>query len=69
MKDEMKQDYQVYIEVVQTHEFVVPDANSPEEAESIAEQWLEDGDQGTVTDRDIYEIDSYPVPSEEEKAD
>ena len=63
---DMKSSYIVEIEETITHRYEVDDANSPEEAEAIAEDWLNDGEEGLETDSSILNIDSYPNDSKEE---
>lgn len=61
----MKSAYRVVMEVQETHEFTVDEANSPEEAQSIAEEWFKDGEDGEVISVDIYDTDVFPVPQED----
>ena len=65
--EEMKRSFQVEIEALTTHSYTVDEAHSPEEAEEIAQTWLEEGELGEMGDRDIYNIDSYPLEDEEEE--
>lgn len=58
------QAYKVSVQVSETREFVV-DANSPEEAESIAEQWYEEGEEGNLVSIDDLQSEALP----EEAAD
>jgi hypothetical protein len=53
----MKKDFKVSFTVTSTHTYHVPDCNSQEEAESIAEQWFADGEEGLVEDTDIEDVD------------
>lgn len=53
----MKKDYKVTFTVVSTHSYTVQDCNSPEEAESIAETYFADGEDGTIEEQDIQETD------------
>jgi hypothetical protein len=59
--EEVKQTFQVEIEVVTKHVFVIDDVNSPEEAEQMAEDLLLDGEQGAVVDRENVNIDVFPI--------
>lgn len=52
------QNYKVIIDEVVSHEYTI-EANSPEEAESIAESYLDDGEEGAVDNREIFSIDSF----------
>jgi hypothetical protein len=65
--EEVKRDYRVAIEVVTVHEYTIPEANSHEEAEAIAEDWFADGELGNVDEQEILSVDSYPVETEEDK--
>jgi hypothetical protein len=65
-EQEVKHNYIVEIEEVITRQYVVEDVNSPEEAEQVAEDWLNDGEEGTETDSEILNIDCYPVENKEE---
>jgi hypothetical protein len=65
-QDEVKRSFQVEIERVRTHIFVVDEVNSPEEAEAVAEAWLSEGEEGTVLDEEILNSDSYPVENKED---
>jgi hypothetical protein len=53
----VKKNYKVSITVTSTHEYQVPECNSPEEAESIAEAYFADGDEGDVLASDVDGID------------
>lgn len=64
--EEVKRSYQVEIEVLTKHVFVVDEVNSQEEAEQVAEEWLEDGESGAVLDREITNMDSYPIDAKED---
>jgi hypothetical protein len=64
--DEMKKSFHVTIDVIQSHHYVVDDANSPEEAEDTAQEWLDDGEEGTVDSREVWSMDTYPVENKEE---
>jgi hypothetical protein len=52
-----KKTFLVSFEVVSTHTYKIPECNSPEEAESIAEDYFADGESGDVTDTDIVDVD------------
>ena len=65
MSDQVKKSFNVEIERVTVHKFVIDDVNTPDEAELIAEAWLTDGEEGAVIETDITNIDSYPVEQEE----
>lgn len=54
----MKKDYRVAITVTSTHEYHIPECNSPEEAEGIAEAWFADGEEGDVQATDIESFDT-----------
>lgn len=49
------------VEVTQTtrHKFCI-EANSPEEAISVAESYLEDGEVGEITETLVEDADAYP---------
>jgi len=64
-EEDVKRDFQVSVEVLSIHEFIVPEVNSQEEAESVAEEWLMDGEEGIVVTKDITNIDSFPVGNKE----
>jgi hypothetical protein len=53
----MKKSYIVSFDVTSRHTFHVPECNTPEEAESIAEEYFADGDDGEVADVDIDAVD------------
>ena len=63
--EDVKRTFQVEIERVKRHLFVVDDVNSQEEAETVAEEWLLDGEEGEVLEEDITNFDSYPIDSKE----
>jgi hypothetical protein len=63
---EVKRTFQVEIERVQTHVFMVEDVNSREEAEAVAEEWLADGEEGTILEEDVLNIDSYLAENKED---
>jgi hypothetical protein len=52
-----KKNYLVSFDVTSRHTYHVPDCNSPEEAEAIAEEWFADGEEGEVDETDINTID------------
>ena len=54
----MKRDYKVSIVVTSTHEYHIPECNSPEEAEDIAESYFADGEEGEVAETDIEMIEA-----------
>lgn len=58
-----KRNYKVTFTVISTHEYNIPECNSPEEAESIAEQYFADGDFGEA---DQMDVDSVDVVEDEE---
>ncbi len=64
--EDVKRSFQVEVEVVTKHIFVVDDVNSQEEAEQVAEDWLEDGEEGAVLDREYTNFDSYPINPQED---
>lgn len=59
MSTEMKRNYKVFVDVLTTHEYEVEEVNSPEEAESIVEQWLEEGEEGVVAQREVTDMTSF----------
>jgi hypothetical protein len=63
---EVKRTFQVEIEQVKRHLFVVDDVNSQEEAEDVAEEWLNDGEEGAVIEEEITSYDSYPIDPKED---
>jgi hypothetical protein len=58
---EMKRSFQVDIDIVSTHTYIIDEVNSQEEAEEVARQYLADGEEGTINDVEEYNIDSYPI--------
>lgn len=62
--EEIKRTFQVEIEQVKRHLFVVDDVNSQEEAEDVATDWLADGEEGAIMEEDILSTDAYPVENE-----
>lgn len=63
---EVKRTFQVEIEQIKRHLFIVDDVNSQEEAEEVAEEWLNDGEEGAVIEEEITNYDSYPVDPKED---
>lgn len=61
----MKQDYEVTLHCFQEHVYHIQDVNSSEEAESIAEGLLKDGEQGTVEIVDSFVASSMPATNQE----
>jgi hypothetical protein len=61
-----KKDYRVSFIVTSTHTYRVPECNSPEEAESIAEEWFADGEDGLVDDTDIESVEIAEDTGEED---
>lgn len=57
----MKRDYEVVMSVTTEHMYYVHDANSPEEAETIADGMRSDGEQGDVETMDSFVLHSWPV--------
>lgn len=57
----MKKDYKVTVTVTSTHEYTIPECNTPEEAESIAEDWFADGEEGIILDMDVEDIEAVPT--------
>lgn len=54
----------VEVVVQSTHSYVV-EANYAEEAEGVAQDWLEEGDEGQVTDKEIVSVSAIPADSAE----
>jgi hypothetical protein len=52
-----KKSYRVSFDVTSRHTFRVPDCNSPEEAEAVAEEWFADGESGDIDETDIDAVD------------
>jgi len=65
-QEEVKRSFKVDIDVIRTHSYIIEDVNSQEEAEEVAEEWLEDGEEGTVANQEVFSVDSYPVEPEED---
>jgi hypothetical protein len=61
MKDTVKRSFQVDIDVIRQHTYIIDSVNSPEEAEDVARQWLAEGEEGTVSNVEEFDIDSFPV--------
>lgn len=59
----MTKPFRVTLVVTTEHEYEI-DANTPEEAESVAEQWFEEGEEGTTTISTVEQ--SEAIPSEDE---
>lgn len=53
--------FNVQVTVVETREYSIGEANTPEEAETIAEQYFLDGEEGTVVESDIIETQAYQI--------
>lgn len=64
-QDEVKRTFHVELEEVRRHLYVIEDVNSQEEAESVAEEWLSDGEDGAIIEQEITGSDSYPVSKED----
>lgn len=65
-QEEVKRTFQVELEVVTKHLFTVDEVNSQEEAEMVAEEWLDDGEEGAVLDKEVTSVDSYPINDKED---
>lgn len=52
-----KRNFKVSFDVTSRHTFHVPECNSPEEAEAIAEEWFADGEEGEIDETDISAVD------------
>jgi hypothetical protein len=65
-EQEVKRSFQVEIDQVRTHSFIIDDVNSQEEAELVAEEWLADGEDGEIVDEEIINVDVYPVETKED---
>jgi len=59
-----KGDYTVVLTCTTEHRYFVPDANTPEEAISIAEQQLEAGDTGEMVVQDVATWDAILMGGE-----
>ena len=55
-----KKTYKVVINRTTTHEFEIEEMNSPEEAETVAVEWLNDGEEGDVTSSEDEVADVFP---------
>jgi hypothetical protein len=62
----MKQDFVVVISTETDHTYRIEECNTLEEAESIAEQMLSEGEEGSIEVVDSYVVDSFPVEGEVE---
>jgi len=62
----MKRPYKVCITEIVVHEYEIDEAVSPEQAEDIALQWLEDGEEGNILSTDIDTTDVVPDEEDEE---
>ena len=60
-----KQEYQVEVQVSETHVYTV-EANTPEEEEVIAEQWYEEGEEGNTISIDDMRSEAVPTEAEAE---
>lgn len=65
-ENDIKRSFQVEIEQITRHVYIVDDVNSPEEAESVAEEWLADGEDGAIFEQENTNIDSFPISPKEE---
>jgi hypothetical protein len=63
--ESMKKSYQVDIDVISKHTYIIDEVNSPEEAEEVAKEWLDDGEDGTISDVEVFDIDAYPIEAGE----
>lgn len=66
VEQEVKQSFQVEVERVTKHIFVVDEVNSQEEAEEVVSAWMDDGEEGAVYDSEITNVDSYPINPKED---
>ena len=64
----MIQPYEVVVTVTKTCNYII-DANTSEEAESIAEQFIEEGEYGNEVFECIEDIDTNPASDYEEEED
>lgn len=64
--DEVRKSFQVEIERVKKHVFVIDDVNSSEEAEQVAEELLLEGEEGAVVDIENINIDSFVINPKED---
>lgn len=65
-EDEVRRSFQVEIEQVKRHVYIIDDVNSQEEAEAAAEEWLSDGEEGAILEEEITGVDSFPINLKEE---
>lgn len=65
-QDEVRRTYTVEMDVLTKHTFVVEDVNSPEEAEAVAEEWLDEGEAGDISDKEVFSCDAYPIDNKED---
>jgi hypothetical protein len=65
-QEEVKKSFQVEVERVTTHVFVIDDVNSPEEVEMVAEELLDDGEDGGITNREYINFDVYQIDPKED---
>jgi len=61
-----KKNYVVSFSVMSTHVYHISDCNSPEEAETIAEDYFASGEEGSVEDTDIDNVDVIEDTEEDE---
>lgn len=52
--------FKVILTTTSEHEYDIEDVNSPEEAISVAEMLLEEGETGNITMQDEVAWDAYP---------
>jgi len=62
MSKNSRRTFCVSITSLTTHEYEV-DARSPEEAVSIAEDWLDDGEEGVILESETIDSDATEIPS------
>ena len=65
MSEAVKKTYQVEIEEVRTHLYIIDEANTQDEAEATAEEWLGEGIDGAIIDTEVLNVDSYPANKED----
>lgn len=60
--------YEVLVEVAEVRSFIVPNdmARTPEQAEEIAEQWLEEGEDGVLVSREILGVTAEETAPEDD---
>jgi len=61
----MKRLFEVFVEMLTTRRYVVT-AQTPDEAERIAEDKAESGHNGKVVEREILSVSAAPLEGEEE---